>query len=84
MGLRRVRGWEYDREVRYYTTKLMPGRTIFKCLFCNHNVATVDFDSTMGNRRTQAAAAMNVHAAAEHPGHARGFLNPNTLQRESI
>jgi hypothetical protein len=29
-------------------------------------VNTLDFDSTVGNRRTQAAAVMNKHAAALH------------------
>ena len=81
MLLRKANGWEYDRGVRYYTTELMPGRTIFKCLMCPHNVTTVDFNSVMGNRRTQAASAMNKHAFSSHPDKLRGPIIPNTLQR---
>jgi hypothetical protein len=52
--------------VRYYTTKPLSGGTAFKCTFCEHTINTLDFDSTIGNRRTQAAVAMNQHAAALH------------------
>ena len=34
--------------------------------FCEHSVTTLDFDSTKGNRRTQAATAINEHAALLH------------------
>jgi hypothetical protein len=44
----------------------MNGGTTFKCSFCEHNVTTLDFNSTIGNRRTQAAAVMNQHVAALH------------------
>jgi hypothetical protein len=44
----------------------MSGGTAFKCTFCEHSVNTLDFNSTIGNRRTQAAAVMNQHAAALH------------------
>jgi len=33
---------------------------------CEHSVTTLNFDSTVGNRRTQAATAINQHAAASH------------------
>jgi hypothetical protein len=52
--------------VRYYTTKPMNGGTTFKCTFCEHSVTTLDFSSTNGNRRTQAAAVINEHAAVLH------------------
>jgi hypothetical protein len=44
----------------------MSGGTTFKCTFCKHSVTTSDFNSTNGNRRTQAAAMINHHAAALH------------------
>jgi hypothetical protein len=52
--------------VRYYTIKPINGVTTFKCTFCEHSVTTLDFNSTQGNRRTQAAAAINQHAAQSH------------------
>jgi hypothetical protein len=52
--------------VRYYTTKPANGSTIFTCTFCAHSVNTRDFRSIDGNCRTQAAAAINQHAAALH------------------
>jgi len=52
--------------VRYYTTKPMNGGTTFTCTYCQHNVTTLDFDSANGNRRTQAAAVINQHAASLH------------------
>jgi len=36
----------------------MNGFTAFKCTFCEHRVTTLDFSSTNGNRRTQAAAVI--------------------------
>jgi len=52
--------------VRYYTTKALNGGTTFKCTFCEHSVTTLDFDVVNGNRRTQAAATINQHAALLH------------------
>jgi hypothetical protein len=52
--------------VRYYTTKPVNGGTTFTCTFCEHSVTTLDFDNAGGNRRTQAAAAINQHAASLH------------------
>jgi hypothetical protein len=57
---------DYDRNVRYYTTKSMNGGTTFKCTLCEHTVTTLTFNSAVGNRRTQAATAMNQHAALLH------------------
>jgi hypothetical protein len=44
----------------------MNGGTTFKCILCEHSVSTLDFDLTNGNRRTQAAAVINQHAASLH------------------
>lgn len=33
---------------------------------CEHSVTTLEFNSIAGNRRTQAATAMNQHATASH------------------
>jgi hypothetical protein len=44
----------------------MNGRTTFKCTLCEHSVTTLDFNSANGNRRTQAAAVINQHAASSH------------------
>ena len=57
---------DYTEDVRYYTTKSLNGGTTFKCSYCEHTVTTLDFDSTKGNRRTQAATAINEHAALLH------------------
>jgi hypothetical protein len=63
-----VRGGQkhYNGNVRYYTTKPMNGGTTFKCAYCDHSVTTLDFNSTNGDRRTQAAAVLNKHAALLH------------------
>ena len=60
--------------VRYYTTKPVNGGTTFKCTFCEHTVTTLDFKSMNGNRRTQAAAAINQHVALLHSRAARTTL----------
>jgi hypothetical protein len=52
--------------VRYYITTPISGGTKFKCTFCKHSVTTLDFNSMNGNRRTQAAAMINQHAASLH------------------
>ena len=44
----------------------MNGGTTFKCALCEHSVTTLDYNSLEGNRRTQAATAMNQHAAGLH------------------
>ena len=38
----------YNGDVRHYTTKPMNGDTTFKCAYCDHNVTTLDFNSTNG------------------------------------
>jgi hypothetical protein len=44
----------------------MNGGTTFKCTFCERSVTTLDFNSTNGNRRAQAATVINQHAALLH------------------
>jgi len=39
---------------------------MFVCIHCEHRVTTLDFQKDAGNLRTQAATAINVHAAAAH------------------
>ena len=38
----------------------------FTCTRCPHSVSTLDFDAKAGNLRTQAATALNDHAAKAH------------------
>ncbi|MFY9561111.1 MAG: hypothetical protein WAQ52_12830 [Terriglobales bacterium] len=52
--------------MRLYTTAPMNGGITFKCVACGHSVSTLDFSSTNGNPRTQAAQAMNQHSAESH------------------
>jgi hypothetical protein len=52
--------------VRHYTIKMMHGLITFTCQRCKHSVTTSEFSSRNGSRRTQAARAMNEHAAAAH------------------
>ena len=52
--------------MRHYTVTLMHGFSTFKCPICKHSVTTQEFNSENGNCRTQAARAMNEHAAAAH------------------
>jgi len=58
---------DYNQSVRYYTTKPLNGGIAFKCTICEFTVHTLDFDHTKGNRRTQAAAAVNNHVRELHP-----------------
>jgi len=67
--------------VRYYITTPMSGGTKFTCTYCKHSVTTLDFNSTNGSRRTQAAAMINQHATSLHlravlttPGGARNAV----------
>jgi hypothetical protein len=56
----------YNDVVRHYTTEPMNGGITFKCVSCQHSVSTLDFNVANGNRRTQAAQAMNQHSADSH------------------
>ena len=57
--------------MRYYTTKLANDGITFTCIYCPHSVATLDFDYEKGNRRTQAAAAINQHVKQGHASKVR-------------
>jgi hypothetical protein len=57
--------------MRYYTIKTAHDRTTFNCSACSYSVATADFDILNGHLRTQAAYAMNQHAAAAHPSQSK-------------
>jgi hypothetical protein len=52
--------------MRNYTTKPMNGGITFKCVACGHSVNTLEFDYSKGNRRTQAAGAINRHFDERH------------------
>jgi hypothetical protein len=54
--------------VTYHINKPKNGGTAFTCEFCAHSVNTLDFNTTNGNRRTQAANVLNRHTALLHPG----------------
>jgi hypothetical protein len=51
---------------RFYTMSRIKGGMKFTCAHCTHSVSTVDFDPHNGNLRTQAATAINQHAAKVH------------------
>ena len=61
-----VRQKDYNEDVRYYTTKQINDGITFKCIVCEFSVNTLQFDHVKGNRRTQAAAAINEHAKSLH------------------
>jgi hypothetical protein len=63
--------------MRYYTIKVAHDHTTFKCSACPHSVVTTDFDMQGGPLRTQAAKAMNQHAAAKHRTGSQGVGGPN-------
>jgi len=52
--------------VRHYAIKMVNGLATFTCQRCKHSVTILEFSSQNGNRRTQAARAMNEHATAAH------------------
>jgi len=52
--------------MRYYTITQTSGGATFKCISCAHSITTLNFSSSNGNRRTQAAKAMNQHAVELH------------------
>ena len=54
------------KTVRHYTTKRIKDGIMFICVYCEHHVTTLDFPREAGNLRTQAATAINLHAAAVH------------------
>jgi hypothetical protein len=52
--------------VRHYTTSRIKGGMQFTCTRCEHSVTTLEFHLKDGNLRTQAATAINQHAATVH------------------
>jgi len=52
--------------VRHYTIKMMNGFAKFECSLCTHSVTTMEFNGEHCRCRTQAARAMNEHAAFAH------------------
>jgi hypothetical protein len=52
--------------VKSYRTERVKNGIKFTCTHCTHSITTLDFDSKAGNLRTQAATAINQHAAQAH------------------
>jgi hypothetical protein len=53
--------------VKAYRIERVKSGMKFTCTHCTHSVSTLDFDAKAGNLRTQAATAINDHAAKAHP-----------------
>ena len=51
----------------------------FTCTQCAHSVSTLEFDAKSGNLRTQAATAINHHAATAH--HETSTVSPSEGQQ---
>jgi len=71
---------DYNRCVRNYTTQRIKGGMQFTCVRCPHSVRTLDFNVKDGNLRTQAATALNQHAAEAH-NEPMIISSPNVQQR---
>ena len=56
-----------DGIMRHYTIKREGCTVTFRCNGCAHSVKTSSFDLTHGTLRAQAARAINLHFAGEHP-----------------
>ncbi len=54
------------QSVKAYQIQRIKGGMKFTCTHCEHSVSTLDFDARLGNLRTQAATAINDHAAKAH------------------
>ncbi len=54
------------QSVKAYQIQRIKGGMKFTCTHCEHSVSTLDFDARLGNLRTQAATAINDHAAKTH------------------
>jgi hypothetical protein len=52
--------------VKAYRIQRIKSGMKFTCAQCPHSVSTLDFDAKAGNLRTQAATAINDHAAKAH------------------
>ncbi len=61
------RSWDDTiHSVKAYRIERIKGGMKFNCTHCTHSVSTLDFDPKSGNLRTQAATAINDHAAKTH------------------
>jgi len=59
--------WDYNGTMRYYTTeRSKEGTILLMCRHCEYQVTTQGFDPLKGNCQTQAAAALNQHAATHY------------------
>lgn len=65
--------------VRHYTNTRIENGSIFQCIHCDHRVSTLQFNRENGNCRTQAATAINQHAATVH--HKPMLISAGTQQR---
>jgi hypothetical protein len=65
--------------VRHYTNTRIENGSIFQCIHCDHRVSTLQFNRENGNCRTQAATAINQHAASVH--HKPMLMSAGTQQR---
>lgn len=54
------------QSVKAYRIERIKSGMKFTCTQCAHSVSTLDFDARAGNLRTQAATAINDHAAKAH------------------
>jgi hypothetical protein len=52
--------------VKAYRIERIKSGMKFTCTQCAHSVSTLEFDAKSGNLRTQAATAINHHAATAH------------------
>jgi len=52
--------------VKAYRIERIKSGMRFTCTQCAHSVSTLEFDAKSGNLRTQAATAINEHAAKAH------------------
>ncbi|MGA3091724.1 MAG: hypothetical protein ABSD75_24205 [Terriglobales bacterium] len=53
--------------MKAYRIERVKGGMKFLCTHCTFTVTTLEFDARSGNLRTQAATAINDHAAKAHP-----------------
>jgi len=67
--------------VKAYQIQRIKGGMKFTCTQCEHSVSTLDFDARAGNLRTQAATAINAHAAKTH--HEPLIVSPYDGQQRS-
>jgi hypothetical protein len=67
--------------VKAYRIERIKNGMKFTCAQCAHSVSTLDFEAKDGNLRTQAATAINQHAAQAH--HEPLIVSPSDGQQRS-